>query len=169
MIINGTSSYSSDGRYVNDLMDYGYILKSTEKSFTIPELGHYAQSASELTPAMIEALRQECIDKANESNEGVEEIGCYVGTLKPTVSGDDREKTAFVFVFYRTGHRSGVFSYRDNNYTFYKVFRIIIKDGELADSTTLLYDNYNFDDVDSIFEYKDQYGNNKNYNFTEID
>lgn len=110
------------GSAISDLFVEGIVPKSTEKEITTPNLGHYANSASDLTQDQINAIASDLLQAAvNKGDSEVQLVNAYVGTIKADSAHKYTGKSCLVIIYSRA---SGWFT---EPYSSYTAYNIIVK------------------------------------------
>lgn len=87
------------------LEDLGYIVPTTRKNTTVPDLGEYLTSQEQLTPEVVEAIKNAVYTK-----RGIETIDkFYYTTYKPGVECNFKSTSFMVAIFYKGGWFGGYY------------------------------------------------------------
>lgn len=128
-----------------NLENLGYVAKSEEYKITVPDLGSYVTSASQLSKADIEAIKKEFTEEVLNKDSSVQLVSAYFGTINPDQTCEDKKKTAvFIHCTYNV-----IFSTR---YKYYMVDSLVKNDaGEFEfNLNTFGTSTYNRSGVESL-------------------
>lgn len=133
--------------------DFGYIIPADKTNVVVPDLGEYLTSIDQITPEVIEALK----NKITETREPNEICEIYLATYNPGVECDHISTAFIVPIIYKSGWFGGYFA--DD------VYDVIIKPDGTIETT---YEYNSWGSYDSLEEVKAAL-DTENYSFELID
>ena len=150
-----TIEITADISYEEEIEKLGYIISTTEKTITVPDLGEYITTKEQLTAQTISAIKE----KINEESNPDEICELYFVTYNPGVPCN-RNATSFVAAIVYEG---GVFI---KGYELVTLYDVIIKpDGTLELAYNSYQTGYQYDTIDLV---KGTF-NTKDYTYEKIE
>lgn len=147
---------------------YNVFFAPSEIYVTVPDLGDYVTSASQLSDKQIDEMKQAVMDKYGD--QGWRKLtplsNVYEATLKPQSVNQKKSTFAIFFAMKKTSYSAfGDVEYEV--YELYAVYNIAIKpDGTLIYDTPDLFEYESFDTMQELENYVSN--NSGDYNFSKV-